>query len=247
MARTYNDSGIVLRRTDVRDNDRILTILTHEHGKVSALARGLRKPTAKLAAHVDLFAQAEMSFATGYSLAILTGAVRTPGSYLGSSMEAMAYAGLLAEIVDRSTEDAAVVPDLFDLLQQAFEDLSSATSLRPVALWHLFRLLQWTGRAPLLDACVQCGRDLPAVPLAFSASAGGFYCLDHGGTRPLLPLSTRPLLFLLARSDPSFFDFPFDPSDLNALEKVLLDLFEEHLPSPLKSRRFLQSVLGARR
>jgi DNA repair protein RecO (recombination protein O) len=247
MARTYNDSGIVLRRTDVRDSDRILTILTHSHGKVSALARGLRKPGAKLAAHVDLFAQAELSFATGYNLEILTGAVRTPAPHLGSSLESMAYAGLLAEIVDRTTEPATPVPDLYDLLQSAFSALAtSGPALRPTALWHLFRLLDWMGNAPLLTACVQCGRPLPAEPLAFSATAGGFYDPEHRLGRPLLPLSTRPLLFLLASSDPDFFAFPFNAQDLNALEALLLDLFEEHLPSGLKSRRFLLSVLGAR-
>lgn len=244
MAASYTDSGIVLRRTDIRDNDRILTILTRDHGKVSALARGLRKPTAKLAAHVDLFAIAELSFATGYNLEILTGAVRHPDSYFTDGLEALAYASILAEVVDRSTEPSTPVPALYELLSQALVALAPAGPRRPVVLWHSYRLLDWMGHAPLLSQCAQCGTPLPPGPLAFSPPAGGFLCPDHRGSRPLLPLSTRPLLSLLAASDAAFFAFPFDASDLHAIETVLFDLFEENLPTPLRSRRFLRSLSG---
>jgi DNA repair protein RecO (recombination protein O) len=242
MARTYNDSGIVLRRTDIRDSDRILTILTRSHGKISALARGLRKPTAKLAAHVDLFAQAEMSFVSGYNLEILTGAVRSPDSYFDDGIAALTYASLLTEVIDRTTEPSAPVPELYDLLTIALQDLAHSPTRRAAALWHLYRLLTWMGHAPLLTQCVQCGRALLPEALAFSAPAGGFFCPDHRANRPLLPISTRPLLSLLAASDREFFVFPFNPSDFHALEAVLLDLLEEHLSSPLKSRRFLRSL-----
>ena len=203
MGATYNDSGIILRRTDIRDNDRILTILTRNHGKISAIARGLRKPTAKLAAHLDLFAIAQMSFATGYNLEVLTGAVRQSDSYFSDGLESLAYASLLAEIVDRTTESSAPVPELYDLLAQAFQDIAHSPS-RQLVLWHLYSLLDWMGHAPLLDKCAQCGSDLPALALAFSASEGGFFCPDHSSTRLLLSTSTRPLLSLLAQRDRDF-------------------------------------------
>ena len=245
MAASYTDSGIVLRRTDIRDNDRILTILTRDHGKVSALARGLRKPTAKLAAHVDLFAIAELSFATGYNLEILTGAVRHPDSYFTDGLEALAYASILAEVVDRSTEPSTPVPALYELLSQALVALAPAGPRRPVVLWHSYRLLDWMGHAPLLSQCAQCGTPLPPGPLAFSPPLPAvFFAPTTAALGPSLPLSTRPLLSLLAASDAAFFAFPFDASDLHAIETVLFDLFEENLPTPLRSRRFLRSLSG---
>ena len=244
MARTYNDSGIVLRRTDLRDSDRILTVLTRDHGKLSVLAKGIRKPLAKLAAHVDLFAQAAMSFASGRSLEILIGAVRFPDTYFEDGLEAMVYASLLAEAIDRTTEPSSPVPALYDLLSLALRELAHASSSRRIiALWHLYRLLDWMGQAPLLSRCMVCSRALPDEALTFSAAAGGFFCPDHRQGRPLLPISVRPLLSLLASSDRDFFTFPFETQDLQALENLLLDLVEEHLPSPLKSRQFLRSVL----
>lgn len=247
MARTYNDAGIVLRRTDLHDHDRLLTILTREHGKISAMARGVRKPTAKLAAHVDLFAVAEMSFVAGRGPEILIGAVRRPDSYFDDGIEALAYASLLAEAADRFIEPSTPVSDLFDLLQQALQDLTHAPLRRVRALWHLYLLLDWMGHAPLLERCVQCGTPLPAAALAFMAHEGGFLCPDHRGLQPLLPLSVRPLLGLLAARDRAFFEFPFSSSDLFALESVILDLMEEHLASPLKSRAFLRAIAGAPR
>jgi len=46
---TYSDEGIVLRRIDYGEADRILTVLTLEHGKIGVIARGVRKSQSRLA------------------------------------------------------------------------------------------------------------------------------------------------------------------------------------------------------
>ena len=62
---TYSDEGIVLRRIDYGETDRILTVLTLEHGKIGVIARGVRKSQSRLASRTDLFTRSRMQLARG--------------------------------------------------------------------------------------------------------------------------------------------------------------------------------------
>ena len=59
--------GIILSRTDFGEADRILTILTHEQGKIRGIAKGVRKVKSKLAGGIELFSISQISFIQGKS------------------------------------------------------------------------------------------------------------------------------------------------------------------------------------
>ena len=61
----YVDDAVVLRRVDYGEADRVLTVLTREHGKVGVIARGARKARARMAGQTDLFAHSRMQLARG--------------------------------------------------------------------------------------------------------------------------------------------------------------------------------------
>ena len=63
--RRYITQGIVLTRTDYAEADRILSFLTSDHGKVRAIAKGVRKERSKMAGGVELFCVNELSFIKG--------------------------------------------------------------------------------------------------------------------------------------------------------------------------------------
>ena len=63
--RQYRTRGIVLRRRDFDEADRLLTVLTRDRGKLTLLAKGARKISSRKAAHVDLFKQVELCRYTG--------------------------------------------------------------------------------------------------------------------------------------------------------------------------------------
>src|SRR3989344_5003089 len=62
---TYRTLGIVLRRRDVREYDRLYTIFTKSHGKIEAITRGSRKITSKLSPHLESFATVDLLIAKG--------------------------------------------------------------------------------------------------------------------------------------------------------------------------------------
>ena len=73
-SRTYRAEAIVLKTIDFGETDRILTLLTRHFGKVSVVAKGIRKPTSRLAGHAEPLTHATYQLARGRNLDVLTGA-----------------------------------------------------------------------------------------------------------------------------------------------------------------------------
>src|SRR5512145_3243804 len=69
--RVFRTDAVILRRQDFGEADRLLTLLTPEHGKFRAIAKGARKPTARKTGHVELFALVDMLIARGRELHIV--------------------------------------------------------------------------------------------------------------------------------------------------------------------------------
>src|SRR5579872_6898091 len=58
-------NGVVLRRINYQEADRIITFLTDDHGKVTAMARGVRRANSKLAGSIELFGTSQITILPG--------------------------------------------------------------------------------------------------------------------------------------------------------------------------------------
>ena len=65
---TYRDEGVVLRTHKLGEADRIVTLLTKSHGKVRAVAKGVRRTSSKFGARLEPFMVADIQFYEGRSL-----------------------------------------------------------------------------------------------------------------------------------------------------------------------------------
>ena len=68
----FRDEAVVLRTHKLGEADRIVTLLTRNHGQVRAVAKGVRKTTSRLGARVEPFSYVDVMFATGKSLHIIS-------------------------------------------------------------------------------------------------------------------------------------------------------------------------------
>src|SRR5438552_5371684 len=84
---TYRDRAVVLRKLDYGEADRIYTLLTREHGKVGAIAKGVRKTTSKLAHALGLYAHVDLLLAHGRTLDVVAQAQLMPGVRLEAVVE----------------------------------------------------------------------------------------------------------------------------------------------------------------
>ncbi|MDR1442290.1 MAG: DNA repair protein RecO [Bifidobacteriaceae bacterium] len=186
---TFRDAGIVLRTHKLAEADRIITLLTRDHGKVRAVAKGVRRPKSRFGGRLEPFMYADLQFYEGRSLDTVTQAVTLAayGGPITASYPAFTAANAVAEVADKlSPVEHVPARLLFRLTVGAVAAL--ARSVAPpdpegnaptpgpgsVADSYLLRALALAGYAPALTDCARCGAQGPHR--AFSPAAGGVVC-----------------------------------------------------------------------
>lgn len=145
-------SGIVLKRTEYGEADRIITLLTPDQGKLSLMARGVRKAKSKLAGGIELFSVSSLTFLRGRGDVGTLISSRLEKHY-GTIIKHLDRTMLGYELIkrlDRATEDTPE-PEYFELLRDAFEALDAPDIPLPlITLWFNMQLLRLGGNAPNL-------------------------------------------------------------------------------------------------
>ena len=241
---TYRDQAVVLRKLDYGEADRIYTLLTREHGKVGAIAKGVRKTTSKLAYALGLYAHVDVLLAQGRNLDVVAQAQLMPGARLEAEVERTAHAALIAELAERVTEDRHPVDGIYELTVLALEELARETEPRRASAYFLSNALELLGYAPQLTDCASCSRPLEPAPSAFSPAAGGFLCMDCAEPGMMLvSVAAIKVLRLMAAGDIALYRrLRLEASVLREVETVLETQLEHHLDRRLKSLEFLRSM-----
>jgi len=177
--------AIVLRRRSLGEADKVLTLFTREMGKISAIAKGARKPTSKLAGATEICVQARFHLAPGKTFWIVTQAsVERARARLHRLLVNAAAAIYACELMDRLLEENVPDEGLFNLLAHTLDALE--TSEHPT--WTLCLLenaiMVDQGYAPVLDTCTRCGREIAGEPVAFLPQMGGVLCAPCARTVP---------------------------------------------------------------
>src|SRR5215472_5741937 len=169
---TYRDRAVVLRKLDYGEADRIFTLLTRTHGKVGAIAKGVRRPESKLGPSLELYGHVDVLLAKGRGeLDVVAQVQRLPGYRIEGEMERMAHAALIAELAERVCEDRHPVDGVYELTIASLDSLARETDPRRASAWFLMSALDLLGYAPQLQSCASCERPLAARPAPFSPAA----------------------------------------------------------------------------
>ncbi len=191
--RTFRTEAVVLRRTDFGEADRLLTLYTHELGKMKAVAKGARKPQSRKTGHVDLFMRSNFLIAKGRDLDIITQAeIVEPYTALRSDLVSSTYASYVVELLDRFTVEEDRHNGIYDLLANTLSRLAGTADVRLVARYYELHLLSFTGFRPRLFQCVSCGEAVVEQDQYFSLEMGGLLCPDcRQVDMGALPISAR--------------------------------------------------------
>lgn len=217
------DQAVVLRRLDYSETSQVLALMTRNHGKVRAIAKGIKRSTkARFAVGVDLLEVGDLVLSVrpaGQSaeggLATLT-EWRQARSFWGlrqrlSRLYAAQYA---TEVTAGLTADWDPHLGLYDALLGLLESLCRLEETLPEVVGFLARLLEEVGSAPRWDRCVSCQRPARAGPgLYFSSFEGGLLCRDCEGTyqeKRQVAAGVLPLLRGAAESGPDLWAAAFD-------------------------------------
>ena len=145
-----NTYAIVLRRINYGEADRIITLLTPDQGKISAIAKGARKAKSKLAGGIELFSISEISFIKGKNDIDTLTSTRLE-KHFGQIVTDLTRSNAgyeFIKMVDKATEETPEA-DYYHLLAEAFGSLNELSiNVELVRLWFSLRLLKIAGHAP---------------------------------------------------------------------------------------------------
>jgi len=175
---TYRDEVVVLRTHKLGEADRIVTMLSRRHGKVRAVAKGVRRTSSRFGARLEPFMVADVQLYQGRSLDIVQQAesLGAYGADIAVHYDRYTAAHAMVETADRLNE-AEATPQQYLLLLGGLRALARGEhASRSVLDSYLLRVMALSGWAPGLDDCARCGR--PGPHDWFVAQLGGVVCGD---------------------------------------------------------------------
>jgi DNA repair protein RecO (recombination protein O) len=201
---TYQTTGIVIGRTNFGEADRVVRFLTPGHGKVSAVAKGVRRIKSRAAGHLELFGEVNLMLASGRNLDVVTSArlIWYPHR-LAVSYDTLGLAFAMAIVIDRLSEPGQASYKVYEVLREAIHALDQNGRNSLLELWFKLRLLNSLGYRPELSGCMVCGRHDPALEYRFDPALGGISCAaDATSTATPISLEAVKLWRLLS-------DYPY--------------------------------------
>ena len=170
----YRDEGVVLRTLRLGEADRIVTLATPVHGKVRAVAKGVRRTKSHVGARLEPLSHVSMLCWHGRELDVITQSeVVGSARQLREDLDRLVPALTMLEIVDLVAVEGQAMPELFALLTGALRTLAASGS-RLVLAAFCWKLLAVEGVAPVVARCARCGAPDPLV--AFDPGEGGLLC-----------------------------------------------------------------------
>ena len=236
--------GIVLRHQDYRENDVILSVYSKEFGKLSFLARGLKKAGSKNASSTSLFCHSVFYFNDNQKagMQMLKNAERkNMFRHIYDDLLSQTIAQVMCECVEKMAD--GINESLFEVVLKSLTYLNDTHKPFVVLGLFLAHCNAFCGITPNVDECIKCHRQDNIA--AISLRDGGFLCLSCMDEYHHERLSEKQLrnfrLFHKAGMD----DFPileeYLDSDFEDM-RYILSMFEEYSGVHIKSAAFLEKI-----
>jgi DNA repair protein RecO (recombination protein O) len=239
------DAAICIRAIDYSETSQILTLFTRATGKISAIAKGSKRPKSSFDGPVEAFSSGKIVFTAtgGEKLATLTEFQQQPSfPHLRDNLFTLNCALFAAELVNHLTHEYDPHPELFDSFLQFLQNLNEQRAMNNerrsiVVLLILFQLalLKEVGLQPVLSHCVNCKMSSEQLAASdevyFTSAANGLICRDcEAAFTEKIKLTKNAAaclsnLRILARTN---------EKTLKEIEKILIYHFTNILGRPLK-------------
>jgi len=242
------DSGLCIRALDYSETSQIVTFFTRATGKISAIAKGSKRPKSAFDGPIEVFSHGKIVFSdsTREKLAVLTEFEQQPGlDSLRTNLFALNCSLFAAELVSNLTDEYDPHPQLFDsflqFLQHVNENRASRIEHRDMLVsLILFQLslLKEVGLQPILNACTNCKNSFSVdwPQCYFSNSANGLICRDCQSSFPDKIRLTKNAANCLSNLKTIA---ESEEKTLNEIEKILISHFTELLHHPPKMAKHI--------
>jgi DNA repair protein RecO (recombination protein O) len=236
----YRDLGVVLRTYKLGEADRIVVLLTSGHGKVRAVAKGVRRTKSRFGGRLEPLSHVHLLMYEGRELDIVTQAeVVEPWRPLHEDLARLAGGMAMAEAAEQVAQERAESGPLYRMLVGALRTLVDRPGPLVVAGFY-WKLLCLDGATPVLSECASCGSGPPSTPLvAFDIAEGGALCRDCRRGLPLSAPALELLRMVVGRQLARALEIPASPVTAEVAHLATASL-EYHLERRLRSLRTLE-------
>jgi DNA repair protein RecO (recombination protein O) len=235
-----SDTGVVLRTYRLGEADRIVVLLTEHHGKVRAVAKGVRRTASKFGARLEPLSHVALLLWQGRSeLAVVNQAeVVDHFRVVREDLERVTRGLSMLEVADQLAQEGHPDAGLYRMLVGALRALADPGNdpvlVAPAFFW---KALAHEGAEPVLSGCAACGLPSEAVELvAFDLVEGGALCRACRRGRPASPAALELVRQILGGSLGRVLSGPRPPC-ADEVAGLATEAMEAHLDRRLRSVR----------
>lgn len=240
-------TGMVLSTMPVGEYDRRVVLLTKEHGRISAFARGARRPNSPLVGALNPFSFGEFTVYAGRtSYTIQSASISNYFEGLREDIIGAYYGFYFLEFADYYTKEGNDEREMLKLLYQSLRALLNP-HIPDLLIRYIYELKALTvnGQAPQVFQCVVCGdTQRPAV---FSAAKGGLVCSecrrDVIDGIALDDSTLYSMQYIESSSIEKLYTFTVTEKVLRELGMVMERLLEVYVGKRFKSLEILETLL----
>ena len=236
----FRDTGVVLRTYRLGEADRIVVLVTEGHGKVRAVAKGVRRTSSKFGARLEPLSHVALLLWEGRSELDIVNQVEVVDHFrtVREDLGRMAKGLSMLEVVDQVAQERHPEPSLYLMLVgalRALADLDRDPTL--VAPAFFLKTLALEGAGPVVEGCASCGRSSDEVELvAFDLLEGGALCRSCRRGRPISPAALALICRILGGELGAVLSGP-PPPGAEEVDQVATEAIECHLDRRLRSIR----------
>ncbi|AUJ26239.1 DNA repair protein RecO [Virgibacillus dokdonensis] len=237
--------GVVLKTRDYGESHKIVTIFSGKLGKLSAIAKGAKKPKSRMAAVTQPFIYAEFLMYVNKGLSTIQQAeIIDSFRPIREDIVKTTYAAYLAELTDKLVEDKQPDGFIYEQFFQTMEWINSKEEADIPLMMYELKLYKKGGFAPTVDCCSSCHSVTP--PFVFSIQEAGLLCtscrsMDERAIE--LPKGVVKLLFIFATVDLQRVSNISVKEQNKQLLRELLDHYYDYYGGYLlKSRKLLKQM-----
>ncbi len=232
-------TGMVLSAMPIGDYDKRLVILTKEKGKISAFARGARKPNCALLACSQPFSFGEFTIYQGRdSYTVSQANITNYFTELRDDLDTVYYGLYFCEFADYITRENVNASDILKLLYVSLRALAKKTI--PIELIrYIFELkmMVLNGEAPQMFECVKCRTEKELT--LFSSTRGGLICADCNSKMPgVIKIGASTIYtmqFIITSSIEKLYSFTVSDEVLRELQICMKQYIETYVDYKFKS------------
>ena len=174
----YKTEGIVLKSTEFEEADKIVNIYTKNYGKISAIAKGVRKTKSKFGSSLEILTHSIFLIYKGRNIDIVS-QTEILESFFSTSKEVIkfAFAVNCVEVVNKLTEEREINIGLFNLLKEVLHYLRKTDDPKLLTLSFKWQTMSLLGYRPSINYCCKCNKSVEdQKEMYFNIKEGGLIC-----------------------------------------------------------------------